>query len=91
MVKEFPLTKDGQASFVSHFLKRAKENDVYGVYYWEPLWIPGEDICWASVEGERYIHEEGKPTANEWSNQCLFDYNGNMNPSFKKYTLKKEN
>ena len=91
MVKEFPLTKEGQASFVEEFLKRAQENDIYGVYYWEPLWIPGENICWASVVGEKYIHEENKPTANEWSNQCLFDYNGNMNPSFDKYTLKKGN
>ena len=91
MVKEFPLTKEGQASFVASFLEKAKANDVYGVYYWEPLWIPGDGVCWASIEGERYIHEEGKPTANEWSNQCLFDYLGNMNPSFKKYTLKKGN
>ena len=90
MVKEFPLTIDGQASFVESFLDRAQKEDVYGVYYWEPLWIPGDGICWASVDGERYIHEEGKPTANEWSNQCLFDYNGNMNPSFKKYTLKRK-
>ena len=90
MVKEFPLTKEGQASFVESFINRAKENDVYGIYYWEPLWIPGENICWASIEGEKYIHEENKPTANEWSNQCLFDYQGNMNSSFYKYKTKKK-
>ena len=91
MVKEFPLTKKGQSDFIEKFLKKALEFDVYAIYYWEPLWIPGEGICWASVEGEEYIHEENKPTANEWSNQCLFDYNGNMNPSFNKYTLKERN
>lgn len=87
MVKEYPLTKDGQASFVESFIKRAQDSDIYAIYYWEPIWIPGDGICWASVEGEKYIHEEGKPTPNEWSNQCLFDYEGNMNPSFSKYTL----
>ena len=70
------------------FLKECKKRDyIEGVIYWEPLWIPGDNICWASVEGQAYIHEEGKSTRNEWSNQCLFDYQGNMLPGFNKFKL----
>lgn len=86
-VKKYPFTKDGQALFISDFIKGCIENKIDEVYYWEPLWIPGDGICWASVDGEKYIGEEGKPTRNEWSNQCLFDYKGNMNPGFNKYKL----
>ena len=53
-----------------------------GIFYWEPLWLPGEGICWASEAGQAYIHEEGKSTENEWANQCLFDYCGNKLPAF---------
>ncbi len=84
----YPITKQGQAQFIEEFLKLAKENNVKGVFYWEPMWIPCEDkICWASKEGQAYIHEEGKSTRNEWSNQCLFDYKGEMNPSFDKFKI----
>ena len=66
----------------------AKENDIKGIFYWEPLWIPGENICWASKEGQKYINEEGKSTRNEWANQCLFDYEGNCNPAFHAFKIK---
>jgi len=85
----YPLTPEGQAQFVEEFLKRAKENDIKGIFYWEPIWIPGDGICWASKEGQKYIHEEGKSTRNEWANQCLFDYNGQKLPSFDKFKLTK--
>ena len=78
----YPLTPEGQEAFVRDFLKRAEEEGVEGIFYWEPLWLPGEGICWASEEGQRYICEEGKSTANEWANQCLFDYDGNKLPAF---------
>ncbi len=83
----FPLTPEGQAQFVEEFLKRAKENNVEGIFYWEPLWIPGDNICWASVEGQKYINELGKSTRNEWANQCLFDYDGKKLPAFDKFKL----
>ena len=31
---------------------------------------------------DEYINEEGKSTANEWANQCLFDYQGKKLPAF---------
>ena len=81
----YPLTPGGQADFVAKFLSLCREHDIAGVFYWEPLWIPGEGICWASEEGEAYIHEEGKPTRNEWANQCLFDYQGRKLPAFDQF------
>jgi arabinogalactan endo-1,4-beta-galactosidase len=87
MAKRYPLTPQGQAEYVKDFIARAKENAIDGIFYWEPLWIPGKGICWASPEGQKYIGEEGKSTANEWANQCLFDYNGNKLPAFDEYKV----
>lgn len=78
----YELTPAGQESFVRRILSVAEKHDVKGVFYWEPCWIPGKNICWASPEGQKYTGEEGKGTANEWANQCLFDYRGNMLPAF---------
>ncbi|MCR5506038.1 MAG: glycosyl hydrolase 53 family protein [Bacilli bacterium] len=82
----YPLNEEGQAKFIKKLLELAKENDVIGVCYWEPLWIPGEGICWASDASLKYIHQEGiKSLRNEWSNQCFFDYKGNMLKAFKEF------
>ena len=86
----YPINKQGQAKFVKHFLELAYENNILGVVYWEPLWIPGDNICWASVEGQEYINELGKSQRNEWANQCLFDYQGNANPALFEFKLKEE-
>lgn len=84
----FEISPLGQAKFIETFLNECKKRDyLKGIVYWEPLWIPGDNICWASKEGQAYIHEEGKSTRNEWSNQCLFDYSGNMLPGFNKFKL----
>lgn len=85
LTDKYPLTPEGQAGYVEHILKTAKENGIAGVFYWEPIWLPGEGICWASEAGQAYIHEEGKSTSNEWANQCLFDYEGRKLPAFDKF------
>ena len=85
--EKYPMTPAGQAAFVREFLKQAQANGVAGVFYWEPLWLPGEGICWASEAGQSYIHEEGKSTANEWANQCLFDYDGQKLPAFEEFRI----
>lgn len=81
----YPLTPQGQADFVERLLELSRAHGLAGVFYWEPLWVPGEGICWASEEGERYIHEEGKPTRNEWANQCLFNYDRRKLPAFDRF------
>jgi len=86
--EKYPVTPEGQAAFVRDFLAGACKNGIDGVFYWEPLWLPGENICWASEAGQSYIHEEGKSTSNEWANQCLFDYNGRKLPAFDEYKNK---
>ncbi|MBR5797950.1 MAG: glycosyl hydrolase 53 family protein [Clostridia bacterium] len=85
--EKYPLTPEGQAAFIRDFLARARAHKIDGVFYWEPLWLPGENICWASPAGQQYIHEEGKSTANEWANQCLFDYDGKKLPAFDEYSI----
>ena len=82
LTEQYPMTPEGQAGYIRYILARAREEGIGGVFYWEPLWIPGEGICWASEAGQKYIHEEGKSTSNEWANQCLFDYEGRKLPAF---------
>lgn len=87
-VQEYPISKDGQAKFVHDFLERAKAHGLDGVFWWEPLWIPGEGICWASYDAKVYIGETHKETCrNEWANQCLFDYEGRKLPAFDEYRI----
>ena len=82
VTEKYPMTPEGQANFIRDFLAKARENNIGGVFYWEPLWLPGDGICWASEAGQAYIGEEGKSTTNEWANQCLFDYEGKKLPAF---------
>ena len=79
--------KEGQAKFVETYLDLAKKHNLLGVCYWEPLWVPGEGICWASKEGQEYQHDTSKDTRNEWANQCLFDYEANALPAIDKFKL----
>ena len=85
--EKYPITPEGQAAFVRLIVTNAKEKGIGGIFYWEPLWLPGEGICWASEAGQAYIHEEGKSTSNEWANQCLFDYEGKKLPAFDEFKV----
>lgn len=85
--QEYPLSPEGQAQFVKDFLRLAKEHGIAAVIWWEPIWIPGDGICWASEAGQEYIGESGKSTRNEWANQCLFDYSGRKLPAFDEYKV----
>ncbi len=83
--EKYPFTHDGQARFIRDLLARARADGIAGAFYWEPLWIPRKGICWASESSLEYIGEVGKPTANEWANQCMFDYDGQKLPVFDEY------
>lgn len=88
-VQKYPISPLGQSEFVKDFLKYAEDNGISGVFWWEPLWIPGEGICWASDSAKDYIGESHKTSCrNEWANQCLFDYEGRMLPAFEYYKTK---
>ena len=86
--QEYPISAEGQKRFTERFLQLAEEHGIEAVFWWEPLWIPGEGICWASEIAMKYIHEEGKSARNEWANQCLFDYKGQMLPAFDAFKKK---
>ncbi|MCH5154008.1 MAG: glycosyl hydrolase 53 family protein [Clostridiales bacterium] len=87
-VKDYPLTPEGQAKFVRDLLPLAISHGVEAVFWWEPLWIPGEGICWSSEEAQRYTGAtEIKSTRNEWANQCLFDYEGKKLPAFDEFKI----
>ncbi len=80
---EFPMTKEGQADFMKTLLSRMEqvaENRARGFFWWEPAWIPVPGSGWATPESLAYMHDPG-PCGNEWANQALFDYDGNVLPT----------
>lgn len=82
---EYPMTKEGQADFMKDLLDRicrVPGGLGAGFYYWEPAWIPVQGSGWATKESLKYINDPG-PCGNEWANQALFDYNGNVLPALK--------
>ena len=87
--EEYPLTANGQKKFLQKLLDQAEKHGVSAVCWWEPLWIPGENICWASKAAQKYLHDESKSTRNEWANQCLFDYQGKKLPAFDIFKVSK--
>ena len=83
----YDISPLGQAQFIKKFIELGKKHNLLGAFYWEPLWIPGEGICWASEDGQIYQNLFVKDTRNEWSNQCLFDYQGNALPALDEYKI----
>ena len=82
---EFPMTKEGQADFMSTLLARLEtvaENRGRGFFWWEPAWIPVPSSGWATPASLEYMHDPG-PCGNEWANQALFDYDGNVLPTLE--------
>lgn len=86
----YPISEEGQCRFLSVLLRGAKQHGVSAVMWWEPLWIPGENVCWTSLAGQRYSGDTGKSTRNDWANQCLFDYEGRKLPAFDVFSVKNE-
>lgn len=80
---EFPMTKEGQADFMRTLLARLEtvaEHRARGFFWWEPAWIPVPGSGWATPASLAYMHDPG-PCGNEWANQALFDYDGNVLPA----------
>lgn len=87
-MQEYPISAEGQKKFTEDFLNLAKSHGIEGVIWWEPLWIPGEGICWASDAAKKYIGSDNPSNRNEWANQCLFDYQGKKLPAFDAFKIK---
>lgn len=82
---EYPMTKEGQADFMKDILTRlqnVKGGHGCGFFYWEPAWIPVPGSGWATSASLEYMNDPG-PCGNEWANQALFDYDGNVNPALE--------
>lgn len=82
---EYPMTKQGQVEFLKDFLgriNRVPEGKGRGFFWWEPAWLPIEGSGWATPASLKYMNDPG-PCGNEWANQALFDYDGNVLPAFE--------
>jgi arabinogalactan endo-1,4-beta-galactosidase len=84
----YPLSQEGQRDFLDTLLPLAEKHGVKAIYYWEPFWLPLKGLNWANPAGEAYTHELNKPTANEWANQCLFDYSGAATLAFDHFKIR---
>ena len=91
---DYPMTIEGQADFTKDFLNRVAnvvDDHGKGFFWWEPAWIPVPGSGWATPASLKYMNDPG-PCGNEWANQALFDYDGNVLPAldviknFKKIT-----
>jgi arabinogalactan endo-1,4-beta-galactosidase len=83
----YPLSPDGQRRFLKRLLREGEAHGISAIVYWEPLWLPSAGVGWATEAGERYLKEEGKPTWDEWGNQCLFGYDGEATPAFSAFKV----
>ncbi|WP_461257379.1 glycoside hydrolase family 53 protein, partial [Treponema sp. R80B11-R83G3] len=78
----YPYNVEGQCNFLRDMVKMVKSiKRCKGLYYWEPAWLPVDGSTWATEAARKYIGEEHKAGGNEWANQCLFDYKGNLLPA----------
>lgn len=84
---QYPLTVDGQRRFVRDFLALAQKHGIELVCYWEPLWTPWGENCWASDAGKEYVRSDKRSNRNEYANHCLFDYDGRKLPAFDEYKI----
>lgn len=79
----FPMTPQGQADFTRAVLKiidTVPDGRGRGFFWWEPAWLPVPGSGWSKRAGWEYVHEKG-PEGNEWANQALFDFDGEVLPA----------
>lgn len=82
---EYPMTKAGQADFTRDILNRiscVEGQKGKGFFWWEPAWLPIPGSGWATPASLEYMGDPG-PCGNEWANQALFDYDGNVLPALE--------
>lgn len=80
----FEISEEGQCQYIEDLMKTIESIEkCKGFIYWGGECIPVEGCGWATAEALEYIEEKG-PGGNEWANQALFDYGGNVLPAVKK-------
>lgn len=85
-IAPYPLSPEGQVQFTKDLIELVKGLDDgrgKGIYWWEPAWLPADGTCWASESALEYCNETCESLGNEWSNQCLFDYEGKALPALE--------
>lgn len=81
----YPMTKEGQAAFITDLMERIRrvpDGHGKGFFWWEPAWLPIPGSGWATKASLAYMNDPG-PCGNEWANQALFDYDGNVLPALE--------
>lgn len=82
---EYPMTRQGQADFIKALMtciRQVPEGRGKGFFWWEPAWLPVPGSGWATEASLQYMGDQG-PCGNEWANQALFDYDGNVLPALE--------
>ncbi len=71
----YPATWTGQANNFNAVQAAARAGGAIGVFYWEPTWVatPGNGGDPANISG----------SGDQWDNQAVFNWTGNINPSIK--------
>ena len=75
---EIPASSNDFLNRVAH----VRDNKGLGFFWWEPAWIPVHGSGWATPASLKYMNDPG-PCGNEWANQALFDYDGNVLPALE--------
>lgn len=82
---DYPMSPEGQADFIRDLMqviRNVPEGRGKGFFWWEPAWLPVKGSGWATESSLEYMHDPG-PCGNEWANQALFDYDGNVLPALE--------
>jgi arabinogalactan endo-1,4-beta-galactosidase len=71
----YPATWAGQASNFTAVQNAARSGGAIGVFYWEPTWV--------AINGNGWDPANMNGTGDQWDNQAIFNWTGNINPSVK--------
>ena len=97
LVKDYPATPEGQASFMHDLYQTVNNAGGIGVFYWEGAWIPVGPASadnspiwekygsgWASSYASDYDKDAAEYYGGcSWDNQTFFDFNGHPLESMK--------
>ena len=104
LVKEYPATPEGQASFMHDLYQNVNSAGGLGVFYWEGAWIPVGPASadnspiwekygsgWASSFASDYDKDAAEYYGGcSWDNQAFFDFGGHPLESMKVFKYMKQ-